>query len=133
MDDRRQRTEDIRLMTILNPRAALPILVRGGRISSNAYRIYNVELRNSKDRWRIYLPSIFDSAWSFDPELTTEGLVAGCAWIFCCSAVRCSIQARSSKRQIIVFCYLSSVICLLSSKRIMPPESAGAPGPCPGC
>jgi hypothetical protein len=36
-----------------------------------------------KDGWRIAPALDIDSAWSFDPELTTERLVARCVWIFC--------------------------------------------------
>ena len=46
-----------------------------------------------KDRAQRFHPSKFDTAESFDSELTTEwltteGLVAGCGSLFCCSAVR---------------------------------------------
>lgn len=74
-----------------------------------------------------------ESVWSFDPELTTERLVARCVWIFCGSLVHYLIQAWPSRCQIIVFCFLSSVICPLSSMKITQPEPGDAPAPYPSC
>ena len=76
--------------------------------------------------------SIFDSAESFDPELTTEGLVAGCGSLFTGSA------GQSGKPSLLfplssvfwhllsVFCPLSSGICHLSSGYLS--VSAATPG-----
>jgi len=59
------------------------------RISNNECRISKEGILSIlfKDRAKRFLPSTFDSAESFDPEsfdpeLTTEGLVAGCGSIF---------------------------------------------------
>ena len=54
------------------------------------------DFMDAKGRAQQGHPLKFDSAESFDLELTTEGLVAGCGSLFCGSAVRCLIQAIES-------------------------------------
>jgi hypothetical protein len=87
----------------------------------------NIEYRMSKEG---ILPIFMDSkdrAQRFHPsKFDTAELVAGCGWIFCCSAVRFSALLwfrvqdsgyvnRETELLKSVICFLSSDICLLTS------------------